>query len=122
MYQSYNKNTTINTGDEWILLMNDDSSPSVNIDDYSTTNTTNTCTNSDKSFNSDDALALRILDDTYDFEAQSSSVFAYPIQHKTSCCEKSISNCASIRNITGYIFIAGVWIFLGVLLYLLIQL
>lgn len=122
MHQSYSSNNTINTGDDWILLINDDSSQSINIDDYSTTTSTKTRTSSDKSFNSDDALALRILDDTYDFEAQRPFVFAYPIQHNKSCYEKSISSCTFKHTIPGYVFIFGVWIFLGVLLYVLTRL
>lgn len=122
MYQLINQN---NNSDEWILLINDDSSQSINIDAYSTTST-RTSTNSDKSFNTDDALALNILGDNYDFEAQRPFVLAYPIEDNKCCYDsstiKSISNCAFKQDITGYVFICGVWIFMGALLYLLTRL
>lgn len=126
MYQSINDTKNINDGDEWILLINDDSSQSVGIDAYSITTSTKTPTSSDNSFNSDDALALRILDDTYDFEAQRPFVLAYPMEENNCCYDtstmKSISSCTLKSDITGYVFIFGVWIFMGALLYLLSKL
>lgn len=130
MYQSLNDTTNINNGDEWILLINDDSSQSIGIDTYSATASIETPiktpTSSDKSFNSDDALALRILDDTYDYEAQRPFVLAYPIQDNHCCIGtstiKSISSCKFKHDITGYVFILGVWFFMGTLLYFLSKL
>jgi hypothetical protein len=119
MYPSINDT---NNGDEWILLINEDSSQSIGIDSYSTTPSTRTATSSDNSFNSDDALALRILDDTYDFEAQKPFVLAYPIEDNNCCYDKSITSCIFIRDITGYVFILGVWIFMGTILYILSRL
>jgi hypothetical protein len=120
MYQSSNES---NNGDEWVLLINDDSSQSISIDAYSTTTSTRTPSSSD---NSDDALALRILNDTYDFEAQKPFVLAYPIEDKSCCYDtssiKSISSCTFKRDMTGYLFIFGVWMFMGTLLYLLTRL
>lgn len=126
MFQPSYQNSHINNGDEWILLINDDSSQSLGIDTYSTTGSTRTPTSSDKSFTSDDALALRILDDTYDFEAQRPFVLAYPIEDNSCCYDKitikSMSNCNLKNDVTGYIFILGVWIFMGAILYLLSRL
>jgi hypothetical protein len=123
MYPSINDT---NNGDEWILLINEDSSQSIGIDSYSTTPSTTpstrTATSSDNSFNSDDALALRILDDTYDFEAQKPFVLAYPIEDNNCCYDKTIANCTFKRDITGYVFILGVWIFMGTILYILSRL
>lgn len=123
MYQSINEiNNKINNGDEWILLINDDSSQSISIDAYTTT----TPSSSDKSFNSDDALALKILGDNYDYEAQRPFVLAYPIEGNVCCYDqstiKSLSNCNFNRDTIGCIFILGVWIFMGALLYLLSRL
>lgn len=125
MYQSINDTTNNNNEDEWILLVDDNSSQSIGIDAYSTTTTNETSTraSSDESFNSDDALALKILDDTYDFEAQKPFVLAYPIEEHNCCYNKSsikaISSCTVKRNMTGYFFIVGVWIFMGAVLYIL---
>lgn len=116
MYQVNNNNN--NSNDEWVLLINDDSSQSINIESFTTSTKT-----SEESFTSDDALALRILDDTYDYEAQRPFMLAYPQKDNTCCYSqssiKSITNLAYKKEIMSCVFLIFIWLFLGFILYLL---
>lgn len=100
--------------DDWILLINDDASQSTNIEEFTTSKS------SEESFNSDDALALRILDDTYDYEAQKSFVLAYQ-QTDDVCCynTSTIKQLTCNREIVACVFLVGIWCFLGLTLYVI---
>ena len=115
MYQTINDN---NKNDDWILLINDDSSQSINIESFTTS--ANTSKTSEESFNSDDALALKILDDTYDYEAQRPFVLAYP-QEDNSCCYSSkvtsLANYTCKNELISCVILIGIWLFFGLLLY-----
>lgn len=117
-----NNNNNNNVNDEWILLINDDSSQSINIDSFTTSTNTTSTKSSEESFNSDDALALRILDDTYDYEAQRPFMLAYPQEENTCCYSqstiKSITNLTYKNEVISCFFLIVIWLFLGFLLYL----
>lgn len=123
MNQTNNQNNSSNN-DEWILLINDDLSQTVNIDELSTS--TNTSKSSVESFNSDDALALRILDnDNYDYEAQKPFVLAYP-QEDNDCCYKSstikqLSSCNIKHKIIVCVFLFGFCTSIGLIIYFTTQ-
>lgn len=124
MYQTKNENNNNKNNDEWVLLINDDSSQ---IDEFSASTDTSTSTSktSVESFNSDDALALKILDDTYDYEAQRPFVQAYP-QEDNDCCYKSstikqLSNCNFQRKIIACVFLLGICTSIGLIIYFATQ-
>jgi hypothetical protein len=121
MHQTNNQTSKSNS-DEWILLINDDddSSHPVNIDE--STGSTNTSYSPTESFNSDDALALKILDnENYDYEAQKPFVLAYP-QEDNDCCYKSstikhLSKYNLKHKIVACVFFVGICTSIGLIIY-----
>jgi hypothetical protein len=118
MYQTINHNSN---NDEWILLIHEDE-----FSDKLTESTTKSKSSEDESFNSDDVLALKILDDTYDYEAQKPSVLAYP-QEDNDCCYKSptikqLSSFNIKQKIIACVFILGICTSIGFIIYFTTQL
>lgn len=110
-----NNEQTKNKYDDWILLINDMSSQSISVDE-------NTTSSSDKSFTTDDALAFKILNDTYDLEAQKPYVIAYPQDDDNCCCERIRSKIRNENNeILGWTTVVSIWSFLGTLFYYLLH-
>lgn len=115
--------STTENSEDWILLINDESSQSINLEEVDTITSKTTSKTSEESFNSDDALALKILDGSYDYEAQKPFVLAYSQQDDVCCYNPSSIKQLTVRpikrEVVACVVLVGIWCFLGITIYLI---
>lgn len=106
-----NSNNSSNSN-EWIMLIDDDYTETVYIDSSNNS--------SEKSFASDDILALKILGDNYDCEAQKPLIVAYAQVDNNDCCY-GIKKKTKNRDLIGWTVVIMTWQLLIILFYILLH-